>query len=47
MKEVEKRALLTDKQYEKLIKSLKFGSKKPERQITTYFDIEDKDIRLM
>jgi len=51
-KEIEKRVFLTDDQYKSLIGRFGLQSEQPERQITTYYDAKDKnlkdvDLRLM
>lgn len=47
MKELEKRVFLSDQQYVEFINYFDLLDKVPERQITTYFDANNKDLRLM
>lgn len=47
MKEIEKRVFLSEEQYENFSSIFGLINKLPERQITTYFDANCNDLRLM
>ncbi len=47
MKEIEKRVFLSEQQYQKFLFAFNLVNKTPERQITTYFDANGNDLRLM
>lgn len=47
MKEVEKRVFISDTMYSKFLVDFGLVDKTPERQITTYFDANNNDLRLM
>lgn len=47
MKEIEKRVFLSEQQYSKFLTFFDLTNKTPERQITTYFEANNNDLRLM